>query len=152
MSSNREQILNALVSILATDALFPAAELDEPEPTDFIAIAGQNAAHVLAVQEGTSVVTRDGGRDDDWELELEITVAYAVQCSTRQTRRALRDAACVRLQTLIASNRTLGLSFLPYVEIRDLARDDNIPTEGGVVIATAILTLAVTYVALSAAG
>jgi len=156
MSSKRELIINAVANLLATDNVFPPAQLEEPEPSNFLPADPLNPSigHVLSVQEGPTIITRDGGRDDDFELEVEILVGYAVQAVDRMTRRQFRDAAAARLEALIAANRTLGLTFspAPYAEIRELTRDDNVYTDGGLPVATLILTIAVAYVAASAAG
>jgi hypothetical protein len=156
MSQKRELIINAVANLLATDNVFPPAQLEEPEPSNFIAADPLNpsVSHVLSVQEGPTIVTRDGGRDDDFELEVEISIGYAVQAVDRITRRQVRDGAATRIEALIAANRTLGLTFspLPYAEIRDATRNDNVFTDAGQPVATLIVTIAVAYVAASAAG
>ena len=146
--------MNAIVAMLATDPIFPPAELDEPEPSNFVAadINAPGVGHVLSVTDGASTTTRDGGRDDDFEIDLEVQVGYAVQSTVRADRRRVRDSGSSRIEALVAANRTLGMTFPTYVEIRDVSRDDNVYTADGPPVATLIMTLVVSYVATSAAG
>jgi hypothetical protein len=154
MTTPREQILQALVTRLATDSGFPPADLDVPEPSGWAQLGAANSGltQALTVQDGPVTVTRDGGRDDDYECELEAMIAYAVQGLDAAARRAARDSGIERIVALIAANRTLGLGVQNYAKIGGTERDDQVLTSGAAPVATALITVIVTFIAPSPAG
>lgn len=151
MTTRREQILQALVTRLATDSGLPAAELDVPEPSGWYALSA-GLAQALAVQDGPVTVTRDGGRDDDYECALEAMIVYAVQGADQAARRAARDSAVERIVAIIAANRQLGLGVQTYAEITGTDRDDREPMTAGLPMALAMITVTITFIAPSPAG
>jgi hypothetical protein len=154
MTTQTELILQAMVTRLATDSGFPPADLDVPEPTSWSPMSGANASlsQALAVQGGPVTVTRDGGRDEDYELELEAMIAYAVEGTSASLRRSARDSAIERIVALIAANRTLGLGVQVYAEIGAAERDDRSLAPGAPPVALALITVLVTFIAPSPAG
>ena len=156
MSSTREAILVAFQTLLAADPFFPPAAIDEPEPSNFrTPVPGENPAmgDYLSVQDGPLKTTRDGGAADDFELELEVTLAYAVVLANTAERRARRDAAMQKIVAIVAANRTLGLGDPQiYAEIADAVRDDNVPVKAAAAVALLLVTVTVQFIAPSAAG
>ena len=154
--TRREQILRALQSMMEQSGFFPPVSLDAPEPDDWrTPIPGEASAlgDHAAVQDGPVKVTRDGGAVNDWELELEATLAYSVAGADRGARRARRDAGAAMIQALIRADRQLGLGDPQvYAEIAEAIRDDNIPVKASAPVALLLVTVAVQYVAPSAAG
>lgn len=155
--TRREQILQALRALLGGDsAFFPPPELDAPEPKNWrTAIPGVAVAmgDHASVQDGHVTVTRDGGRENDWELELEATLAYAVYAADGVARRRRRDAAARHIEALIAGSRDLGLGDPQvYAEIGETVRDDLVPIKAAAPVALLMVTVNVQYVAASAAG
>jgi hypothetical protein len=154
VTTKRELILQALVARLATDSGFPPADLDVPEPTGWSPMSGasQGLSQTLAVQDGPVTVTRDAGGADDYELELEAMIAYAVEGLDVAARRAARDSAIERIVALISANRSLGLGVQTYAEISGAERDDRTLSPGAPPVAMALISVLVTFIAPSPAG
>lgn len=164
--TEREAILQALAALLASPSaagFFPAAAIDEPEPSGWVPVADSNLRHACAVQDGPPpdhLARVHGGGDSD-ELELEAAVAYAVQAvpvagaspeTLRAARRARRDLAVDRIAALIAANRTLGLGVEVWAEVAPAQRDDEVSFANAVPAATVIVPVRVLYTAAHAAG
>ena len=154
--SKREDILQGLRSLIASDSWFPTVWLDEPEPSNWRTnIPGEVAAmgDYCAVQDGPLHITRDGGAANDFELQVDTTIAYAVMLADGAPRRLRRDTASDRIAALIAANRGLGLGDPQiYAEISDATRDDNVPVNHAAPAAILLLTVSIQFVAPSAAG
>jgi hypothetical protein len=154
--TRREQILEAFRIMLRTDDFFPEPELDAPEPVNWRTdIPGAQVAmgDHCSVQDGDVRVTRDGGAENDWELELDAVIAYAVYASDQRIRRRRRDAAQGHIAALIRADRTLGLGDPQiFAEIGESVRDDHIPVQAAQPVALLIVTVTVQFVTSSAAG
>jgi hypothetical protein len=154
------QTLNALVlglqTLLATDSFFPAAEIDASEPDDLVAVVGVTPLmnHHCTVQSGKPPeITRDGGAANTWEMEAELEVVYLAQSQNRVQRRARRETAVAHVVALIAAHHDLGIGDPEiYAEIREAERDDEIAVKGTAPAAIVKITIAVQFIALSAAG
>ncbi|WGM45238.1 hypothetical protein KOAAANKH_00099 [Brevundimonas sp. NIBR10] len=171
MSTTREAILEALVAMLAgSNGFFPAAVIDEPEPSHWDEVAAQppgtlRLLHAVAVQDGPppdvlSVLSGPEG-ENLYELELEAAVAYAVRAEIgagdtnatgRSARRARRDEGVENLAALIAADRTLGLGPEVYAELQPAQRDDDVAFPNAPATATAVGPIRVLYTAAHAAG
>lgn len=168
--TTREDLLNAMVALLATDDFFPPAALDEPEPSSWTEVAAAavneiRLTHALAVQDGPPPEAMARARGPEGaaldELELELAVAYGVQAEAaagstpaqvRTARRARRDEAVTRVAALVAANRTLGLASQEiWAEVAPAQRDDEVAFTNGTATATAVVPVRILYTAAHAA-
>lgn len=167
--TTREDLLNAMVALLATDDFFPPAALDEPEPSSWTEVAAAvneiRLTHALAVQDGPPPEAMARARGPEGaaldELELELAVAYGVQAEAgagstpaqvRTARRARRDEAVTRVAALVAANRALGLSSMEiWAEVAPAQRDDEVAFTNGIATATAVVPVRILYTAAHAA-
>jgi hypothetical protein len=152
----QEQLLAACQSMIATDPFFPAAEIDVEVPKSWRADCGGAAAGLddtIAVQgDQDPKITRDGGAEDDYEMEAEIILAYAVAGADETLRRSRRDKAALHLANLVRKDRTLGTGDPQvYAEIAASPRRDKVPIKAAAQVATVLFTLQVTYVSASPA-
>jgi hypothetical protein len=151
-----ERILQALKARLESDPFFPPVHLDEPEPRNWrtsIPGAGVALQDFVAVQDGEIEVTRDGGQQNDWELELKAKVVYLVQGAQVRERRSRRDAAARHITDLVRAARDLGLEDPQvYAEIEDVERDDNVILKASPPVAMIAVTVSVQFIADSVAG
>jgi hypothetical protein len=154
--TKHEDVLWALHAIIASDPFFPPPELDAPEPQNWrTAIPGAPAGmqDFCTVQDGEITVTRDGGAENSWELQLDAEVYYVVQSADRRARRAQRDAAQAHISALIRANRTLGLPDPQvYAEIDSVERDDEVPVKATAPVALVRVKLCIQFIAESPAG
>lgn len=162
----RERIVEALFTLVSTDAFFPspatdpeAMTLDDPEATGWRMLDGglQDCADVSDMQGDVDVVAEALGGDGDasdivCDLNLKPTLAYACAGADKSARRARRDTAAQHFTDLIAADRTLGVDPQVYAVIEAAERRDDVPQDGAQVAATLIVTLSIDYVASSPAG
>jgi hypothetical protein len=168
--TTREDLLDALVALLATDDFFPPAALDEPEPSSWTEVASAaideiRLTHALAVQDGPPPEAMARARGPEGaaldELELEAAIAYGVQAEAgagstvaqvRAARRARRDEAVTRIAALIAANRNLGLPSLEiWAEVAPAQREDEVAFTNATAAATAVVPVRILYTAAHAA-
>lgn len=168
--TNREALLQALVSLTAIDPSLPPAQLDEPEPTRWKARQGGTAIagellHALAIQDATpeSLAFVRGAEIDEAGEELEFTpvIAYAVQAKPgagdtvdllRAARRLARDEGVRLIADLIANDRTLGVDAEVYAEVLPPARDDDVAFVNALPSATALIPIRILYTGRDAAS
>lgn len=155
--TRHEQILLAMQALLIADPFFPPdTALDAPEPSNWRknipGVVSALSDHAT-VQDGPVEVTRDGGAQNDWELELEMGVVYAVQGAVASERRSRRDQAAEHVAAIIRAARDLGLQDPQvYAEIKSIERDDEVPVEATAPVALSRITVCVQFIADSPAG
>lgn len=154
--TTREAILLALAALLKSDPFFPEPDLDAPEPRNWrTPVPGAKSAlqDCVTVQDGDVSVTRDGGAEDSWELQLDAAIVYVVQGVDRRERRRRRDQAGEHIAALIAGNRSLGLEDPQiYAEIAEGPdRDDEVPVKAAAPVALIRVPIAIQFIASSPA-
>jgi hypothetical protein len=154
--TKRERVLLALQRLVGGDGFFPAPGLDEPEPKNWrAAIPGATVpmSDYATVQDGDVEVTRDGGEENSWELELKAKVVYLVQSADTKVRRGRRAAADRHITALIRGSRDLGLQDPQiYAEIEAVEHDDNVIVKATAPVAMTAVTVSIQFIADSVAG
>lgn len=170
-----ERILLTLKGLIEEDDFFPKPEVDSPEPQEWRPDSEDAGGFTIApppggwtedipdpslpqrmwdaanVADGPVTVTRDAGDEDDCELMLECAIAYVCASADAAARRARRDAAGKRVETLIAADRTLGLGVQVYARISETSRDDKVAIRHALPVAATVITIQVDYVGRSPA-